>query len=189
MPVLESRIINRGVLEVNGRARLRRLSRILCAMVLALAALLGACSRQSRAERLLEEARVEVKRGRLQEALGVLERVSREYGDTAAARQAEKDARLYRGLLEAERLDPLRRARDMMVQAAREIEGMHARTGSWPESLAGAAADPWNRSLVYEKTPAGYRLACWGADGAPGGEPDLVIVNGRFTEDPLAGNP
>jgi hypothetical protein len=91
-------------------------------------------------------------------------------------------------LLEAARLDPLRRARDILVQTARRIESAHARSGSWPETLADAA-DPWGRPLVYEKTPTGYRLASWGADGAPGGEPDLVIVNGRFTEDPLGGNP
>ena len=156
---------------------------------LALVALLAACSRQSRADRLLEEARVEVKRGRLEQALSLLERVSREYAGTDAARRAEEDARLYRGLLEAARLDPLRRARDLMVQAAREIEATHARSGQWPEALETAVEDPWQRPLIYERTSAGYRLACWGADGAQGGEPDLVIVNGRFTEDPLGGSP
>jgi len=188
MPVPESRIIDRGGDEVNGRPRLRRSSWTLCVVALVLAALLAACSRTSRAERLLEEARVEVKRGRLQEALDILERVNREYAGTEAADQAEKDARLYRGLLEAARLDPLRRARDVLVQTAREIEGTHARSGSWPETQL-TVADPWGRPLVYEKTSNGYRLASWGADGVPGGEPDLVIVNGRFTEDPLGGNP
>lgn len=188
MPVLETRIIERGGDEVNGRSPLRRGSCALCVGALVLAALLGACSRSSRADRLLEEARVEVKRGRLQEALNILERVDREYAGTEAADQAEKDARLYRGLLDAKRLDPLRRARDILVQTAREIEGMRARSGGWPETLA-SAADPWGRPLVYEKTSTGYRLASWGADGVPGGEPDLVIVDGRFTEDPLGGNP
>ena len=76
-----------------------------------------------------------------------------------------------------------------MVQTARAVESARVRGGGWPESLPDAPMDPWGKSLVYERTQAGYRLACWGADGAPGGEPDLVIVNGRFTEDPLGGNP
>jgi hypothetical protein len=188
MPVLESRIIERAAVEVNGGARLRRSHWTLRVAALLLVAIFAACSRSARAERLLEEARVEVKRGRLPQALSLLERVSREYPETDAAREAEKDARLYRGLLDAKRLDPLRRARDILVQTAREIEGTHARGGRWPDTLA-TAADPWGRPLVYERTQNGYRLASFGADGAPGGEPDLVIVNGRFTEDPLGGNP
>ena len=189
MPVLEARIIERGGDEVNGRSRLRGSRWTFSVVAMLLVVLFAACSRQSHAERLLEEARVEVKRGRLPQALSLLERVTREYAGTEAARRAEEDARLYRGLLEAARLDPLRRARDVMVQTAREIEGAHARAGAWPESLGTGVADPWQRPLIYERTPAGYRLVCLGADGTPGGEPDLVIVNGRFTEDPLGGNP
>jgi len=189
VPVLEARIIERGHDEVNGRWRHRGSRWTIFVLALVLLATFAACSRPSRAERLLEEARIEVKRKRLEQALSLLERVSREYPGTEAAQQAEKDARLYRGLLEAERLDPLRRARDVMVQTARDIEGTHARSGGWPESLPAPPADPWGRALVYERTQTGYRLACWGADGAPGGDSDLVIVNGKFTEDPLGGNP
>ena len=182
MPVLESRIIERGSHEVNGRPRL------LALVFLALAVCAG-CSRESRAQRLLEEARTEVKRGRLEQAVTVLERVTHEYGGTDAARRAQEDIILYRGLMEAERLDPLRRVRDQLVQAARELERSKAASGSWPDALADAPVDPWGQPLVYARTPNGYRLASWGADGTPGGEPDLVIVNGRFTEDPLGGNP
>ena len=181
MPVLESRIIERGSHEVNGRARL-------LALLLALAICAG-CSRESRAQRLLEEARTEVQRGHLEQAVTVLERVTNEYGGTDAARRAQKDIILYRGLMEAERLDPLRRVRDQMVQTARKLERSKTTSGTWPDTLADAPKDPWGQPLVYERTPNGYRLASWGADGTPGGEPDLVIVNGRFTEDPLGGNP
>lgn len=187
--MLESRIIERGSDEVNGSSGVRASSKIVLAS-LALALVLGlGCSRESRADALLAEARSEVQRGRLDEAVLVLERVIRDYDGTEAARRAREDVLLYRGLLEAARLDPLRRARDVLVQAAREIERWHARNGSWPPALDTKVLDPWGRPLAYERTERGYRLSCLGADGSPGGEADLVIVNGRFTEDPLQGNP
>jgi hypothetical protein len=189
VPVLESRIIERAAHEVNGRWRLPARSWTLSIAILALASSSIGCSQESRAQRLLEEARVQVQRGQLEEAVDVLERVTRQYPSTKAARRAEEDVRLYRGLLEAARLDPLRRARDVLVQTAREIERAHERGRGWPESVPDLPADPWGRTLVYERTANGYRLVSWGADGSPGGEPDLVIVNGRFAEDPLGGSP
>jgi hypothetical protein len=189
--VLESRIIERASGEVNGRPRLpRALAAPLAAMLAVLLAVLAlSCSREAGAQRLLDEARGEVKRERLPEAVALLERVTKEYAGTPAAARAEKDLILYRGLLQATRLDPLRRARDLLVQTARQLERAHGERGSWPEALGTAVLDPWGRPLVYERTARGYRLACWGADGSPGGEPDLVVVNGRFQQDPLEGSP
>lgn len=188
MPVLESRIIERAFSEVNGRWRLRVSATLVVAALVAMALTLS-CSRESRAQRVLTEARNEVQRGRIQEAVVVLERVVKEYGETDAAKRAREDLVLYRGLLEAARLDPLRRARDVLVQTARDLERWHGKKGSWPETLAAAPLDPWGRPLDYQRTASGYRLACWGADGSPGGEADLVIVNGRFEQDPLQGSP
>jgi hypothetical protein len=151
-----------------------------------------ACSRESRAQALLAEARTEVKRQRLEEAVALLERVVRDYGGTEAAERARADLVLYRGLIEAARLDPLRRARDVLVQTARRIERWRATHRGWPQALGEMGEetlDPWGRPLLYARTAQGYRLACLGADGSPGGEPDLVVVNGRFEEDPLGGNP
>ena len=80
-------------------------------------------------------------------------------------------------------------------------------------AAAGHAVDDFDRKLLgvlVEDATVSYAelgrrvgnpceslLAVWahdvanrgGHDGTPGGEPDLVIVNGRFTEDPLGGNP
>lgn len=188
MPVPESRIIERACSEVNGRSRLRGSSTRVVAVLVALV-LTASCSRESRAQRVLMEARNEVQRGRIPEAVAVLERVEKEYEGTDAAKRARQDLVLYRGLLEAARLDPLRRARDVLVQTARDLERWHGEKGSWPETLTPASLDPWGRPLDYQRTASGYRLACWGADGAPGGEADLVIVDGRFQEDPLEGSP
>jgi hypothetical protein len=188
VPVLESRIIERGSNEVNGRSRLRASSAMLALASLVLSLTLS-CSRESRAEALLDEARTEVQRQRIAEAVAIFERVVREYGGTEAAGRAREALFLYRGLLEAERLDPLRRARDVLVQTARRIEQWRAAHGAWPSTMEDPVLDPWGRPLAYERTEGGYRLASWGADGSPGGEPDLVVVNGRFQEDPLGGNP
>jgi hypothetical protein len=173
-----SRIIERGSGEVNGR---RTLARAFAVAFVALAC--AACSRDSRAERALDAARNEVRLGRLEQAVKELDAVASEYAGTEAARAAEKDAILYRGLIEAARLDPLRRARDLLVQTARALE---RRRAALPETLD-APLDPWGRELVYERTARGYRLASFGADGVPGGEPDLVVENGRFVADPVEG--
>ena len=82
-----------------------------------------------------------------------------------------------------------------MVQSARALERYRASRGGPPDSLdalvpsylPAAVTDPWGRPLVYERSPKGYRLACLGSDGAPGGEGDsgdLIVVNGSFVTAP-----
>ena len=149
------------------------------------------CGGDRRADRLYREASELVEKGDTAAAVPKLEEILRDYPDSEAASKARREVVLYRGLSEAVAAYPVRRARDVMVQTARALERYRAGRGTAPDALdalvpsflSEAPADPWGRSLEYQKTARGYRLACLGSDGAPGGESDaadLVVENGAF---------
>jgi hypothetical protein len=174
----------------------REPSRALIAIMLASAMLASyGCGADRRADRLYREASELVEKGDTAAAVPKLEEILRDYPDSEAASKARREVVLYRGLSEAVAAYPVRRARDLMVQAARALERFRAARGTPPDSLdalvpsylAAAPTDPWGKPLEYVRTAKGYRLACLGSDGAPGGEGDagdLVVVDGSFAKAP-----
>ena len=197
-----ARIIGRADIEVNAARAFRTtfVGRFLG--VMALVVVVQACSASSRAEHLLDEADGLVRDGDLGAALELYERIERDYPSTPAARRARAQATLYRGLERAVALDPMRRARETMVSTARAVEAHRGASGAYPTSLRdlvparlrGVPVDPWQRPLEYRVRPGrrGYRLACYGADGFPGGagdDADLVVENGRFVREPAEVRP
>jgi hypothetical protein len=193
-----ARIIGGRTAEVNVARRAARGRAVRLAAIVAIAAgclaLTPACgSREDRAERLYDKAIGQVKHHELEAAVETFRRVVAEYPDTPAAARARKEIVLYRGLTTAVRLDPSRRARETVVEAARAVERFRELRNALPTSLEDLVpaflgevpADPWGRPLDYERDRdgRGYRLACWGADGVPGGtgdDTDLVVRNGEF---------
>jgi hypothetical protein len=170
--------------------------RALAVCALALTIVVFAGCREQRAERLYREAGREVERGDLRAAIERYDRILAEYPDTRAAARAKSDVVLYRGLLDASRRYPVRRAGDLLIEAARAVERFRAAGGRLPSSLrelipgylSSEPVDPWGRALDYRLTPGGYVLLCRGADGVKGGEGengDLVVENGKFVQ----GNP
>jgi hypothetical protein len=182
------RIIERGRFEVNGAARV--------ALVLIVVAAAGACGgRERQADRLYREAAESIENGEFDEAVKRLQRLVDDYAGTEAARKAEGEIVLYRGLRDAVDKYPERRAAESMIRTARAIERYHARKRTWPASLddlvpkdlAAVPADPWGNALVYERKPSGkgYKLSCFGADAARGGvgeDADTLVEDGRFLE-------
>ncbi|MBZ5639561.1 MAG: type II secretion system protein GspG [Acidobacteriia bacterium] len=184
--------MRRWTSAVNGRAR--RVAAA-CLIALVLPSLVGC--REQRADRLYREAARRVERGDLAGAVEKYDRLIAEFPGSRAAARAKSDVVLYRGLLEASRRFPVRRAGDLLVQVARALERFRAATGRSPSSLseivpaylASTPVDPWGRPLEYRaKADGGYTLRCRGADGAEGGErenTDLEVEDGRFVK----GNP
>jgi len=185
--------MRRWLSGVNGRAR--RVA-IVSVAAIVLAAGLPGC-REQKADRLYRDAAKKVERGDLAAAVERFDRVVSEYPGTRAAERAASDVKLYRGLLDASRRFPHRRAADLMIQAARAVERFrHANRRPpasldelVPEYLSSRAGDPWGRPLEYRLKPnGGYLLACRGADGVEGGDgenADVVIEDGKF----VAGSP
>jgi len=172
---------------VNGRkGRVAALAICLAATVLGLA-----CD-EAKADRLYRDAAARVERGDLAGAVERLDKIVSEHPQTRAAEKARSDVILYRGLLEASRRFPVRRAADTVVQVARALERYRHDRGGAPASIAGLVPeyldrepeDPWGRKLPYRVTPGGgYVLSCLGEDGAEGGEAaaaDIVVQDGRF---------
>lgn len=164
------------------------------ACVLAALALLPAC-KENRAGRLESEAAKAIESRDFETAVSQLERIVAEFPGTAAAERAREQIVLYRGLAEAVRRYPSRRAADQMVRVARAVERYHADRGTWPSSLgdlvpshlAVAPSDPWGRPLGYRLLggSTGYALECLGSDGVPGGDgeaSDLEVRDGRFVK-------
>ena len=160
----------------------------------------SACDGEGRAERLHDKAVRHVDEGKLEEAIALYQQVIDRYPDSDAARRARRQIVLYRGLDEAVQRFPLREARDLMVKTARAIQrykGRHRRSPEsldrlLPDLLAEPPIDPWGRALVYERTSEGrgYRLACYGSDGRPGGLGEAVdwyVENGEFVRNPGGG--
>lgn len=153
----------------------------------------GCGGREGKAERLYDEAKQELREGRLEEAVERFNRIADEYADTDAARKAREEILLYRGLSDAVDLFPVREARDVIVGAARAVQRYRHRRRAWPESLdqlvpdymAAIPVDPWGRELVYRRKSngRGYWMACYGSDGEIGGEgqqADWFIEDGEF---------
>jgi hypothetical protein len=155
-----------------------------------------ACSgHERRSERIYREAAAQIESGNTEAAVEKLEVLVRDYADTPAGKKATKEIVLYRGIADAVRRYPERRAAEAMIRTARAIESFHVRRKEWPaqlsdlvpEELTKTILDPWGRPLGYEKKPggSGYRLTCLGGDGAPGGvdeNADLIVEDGRFLQ-------
>ena len=163
-------------------------------MIVALAA---ACGGERAADKLYREGAEQVAKGDTRAAVQTFERILREHPGSDAAVKARRDITVYRGLAEAVERFPQRRAREIVVQAARAVERFRRSSGRWPASMAELVPDyidrepddPWSRPILYEASPggAGYKMKCLGADGAPGGEgddADLVVVNGEIVGEP-----
>ena len=195
-----ARIMKLRIEEVNGvkraielHAALRGALRV-SAIALTLVLLVG-CSSEKRADRLLRDADRVAAKGDNAAAVASLEKLLRDYPNTAAAGQAREKIKLYSGLVDAVERFPQRRAREIVVAVARALERHRVARGALPERLEQlvpefldtAAVDPWGGKLLYERTGrAAYRLISLGQDAVRGGEgdaADLVVVDGRFTED------
>ena len=195
-----ARIMRRRSSEVNGGTSMNReatgrrsRSRIFLLVACLIVSLASCDSRERKAERLAREAKDLVTRGEHAEAAKKLETLYRDFPESPLAEGARRDAVLYRGLDDAVRQYPLRRAREILVQVARSVERYRADARAAPSSLDdlvpryldAVPEDPWGRALVYTVGPGArrYRLSCLGADGAPGGEGDdvdLVVADGAF---------
>ena len=157
---------------------------------------------ESRAERLYGKAKDHVDAGELQQAADRYQEILDRYGATKAAERARHGLVLVRGLDRAVRTYSARTARQLMVETARAIQSYHARRGAWPESfdrllqewIQESPIDPWGRLLRYARKPRGrgYVLACYGADGRPGGQGDdgdFYVEDGEFVGRPSVGLP
>lgn len=202
------RIIKRGSSEVNGSSWILFVRngdcalgfRLVCCLLLSLLVLSSCAGNEGRAEHLYDKAQREVRDGDLQAAIEICEKIVENYPTTETARLARRQIVLYRGLEEAVRSYPVRTARDLIVQTARAIERYRSRHRSWPPDLERLvprylprpAVDPWGRELHYRPKPRGrgYILACFGEDGAPGGEGDSAdwfVEDGKFVLQPSRG--
>jgi hypothetical protein len=156
---------------------------------------------ERRAGRLHEQAARQVDGHDLEGAVATLQRVIDRYPGTRAAAAARKEIVLYRGLIDAARRFPTRRASDVVIAVARAIERYRDDRNAFPSNLrdlvptylTDLANDPWGRPLIYESTSRStYVLKCLGADGVEGGageSADLVVRNGRFVKGDPEGGP
>lgn len=184
---------NRDARRNFAKRRARSIGALLALLSIAAVA---ACGRdEAAAERLYRESKDRVSKNDYAGAVERLDKIAADHPGSPLAEQARKDAILYRGLDSAVKLYPQRRAREILVQIARVVERYRAAKHDVPGSLTGLVPDwldevpldPWGRTLVYQPKIVGngYRLACLGADGNPGGsgdDADLVVVNGSFVE-------
>jgi hypothetical protein len=162
--------------EVNDR---NRWLVICCLLSVALSI---ACTREGKAERLRAAAKEQVEQGELEKAVGLYDRLLGEFAGTEAAKSAEREAVLYRGLAEAVQSYPGRSAKDLVLETARAIQRYRRAKRSWPATLEDLVPqylrkvpiDPWGRQLFYavKKSGRGYLLACYGEDGVSGGNRD-----------------
>lgn len=175
--------------NVNGLVGVSR--KTMLVLMIGVAALVGCDERH--AAKLEARAEQQVKSGDLEAATATLERIVKEYPQTAAARRAKEQITLYRGLNAAVQSFPQRESRDRMVSTARAILRYRQSSRSWPDSLDQLVPnylrelpiDSWGRPLDYRAKAGGrgFVLACLGADGERGGsedDADLVVVDGSF---------
>jgi len=167
---------------------------------LAILLLLAACAaltgcEESKARRLSTQADALARQSKYDDAIGLLERLEREYPKTDAARGVPDRITLYRGFLEANQKQDRRRAKDDLVAIGRALVHYYEKKGKYPQALDDLASDqtipqvdPWGRVYVYAPSVdrTTYRLECLGEDGVPGGngnDIDIRIVNGNMVKD------
>lgn len=155
----------------------------------------GAGCAESRAGRLSGKADALARENKYEEAIGLLERMERDYPQTRAARAVKQRITLYRGLMEANQKRDRRRAKDDLIAIGRSLVHYFERKGRYPATLDELAGDrtipdvdPWGRVFVYAPSVSRttYRLECLGEDGVRGGEgddTDIRIVNGNLVQD------
>lgn len=156
----------------------------------------GCADDAEKAERLYREAKERVDGDDLVAAIEDLEALVERYPATPAARRAERDLVLYRGLVRAEHQYPVDNAHELIVRVAKAIESYRSRNRKWPQSLDDlrpglmreAPVDPWGRVLRYRAKPGGgYVLLTYGADGKAGGkldDKDFYVEDGEFVNTP-----
>jgi len=147
---------------------------------------------------LYEDARRSIAANDIDGAIARYDEILQRFPDTQAAQRARDEVLLYTGLSNAKQSFPLRRTRELMVEAGRALERYHGRRRAWPDSLdelipeylAEPPVDPWGRMIAYERKGRGYRLRCLGEDGREGGTGDAgdwLVENGRFVRVPRGG--
>src|SRR5262245_50560845 len=196
-----ARIIERAKSEVNAMSGESRkvfcrvpLARTLIALAVGAALLASSCgNRERQAERLYRQANQAVDEGNFDEAVELYDRILDDYRGTDAAARAAEAVVLFRGLSDAVKLDPSRRATTVMIATARALDRYRSRNRRFPDGLAGLVpgyldavpADPWGRTLVYrvKSEGRGYVLSTLGSDAALGGSEDasdIVIEDSKF---------
>jgi hypothetical protein len=177
--------------EVNTSTRRAREKFFVIALVVAAIASTSCGGDDRRADRLWRAATERVEKGDTSGAIDRLQEIVDKYPDSAIAPKAREQLVVYKGLASAVQRYPSRRARETLIQLARAIESYRKENGRAPVvlealapgKLASIPVDPWGHPYAYAVTPNGYRLICWGSDGAPGGVADAedqVVVNGEF---------
>jgi Type II secretion system (T2SS), protein G len=166
----------------------------------ALLLLLAACAAflscaESKARRLAAQADALARQSKYEDAIGLLERLERDYPKTDAARGVRERIVLYRGFLEANQKQDRRRAKDDLIAIGRALVHYYEKKRRYPATLDELAGDqsipevdPWGRVYVYSPSVdrSSYRLECLGEDGVRGGEGnsvDIRIVNGNLVQD------
>jgi len=201
------RIIECKLDEVNGPTSIHvkknryRVQRAFVVAMLCSCIALGACDRsEQKAEALMNDAMQHVASDELERAVELFDDVVQRYPTTSAARRARQERLLYDGLAVAVETYAQRAARDLMIRTAKALGRARSAQRAWPLSLdrllptliAEPPIDPWGRPLAYERKSSGrgYRLACFGSDGRPGGEgdaEDFLVEDGDWVRAPAAG--
>jgi hypothetical protein len=141
-------------------------------LLLAVCAALAGCS-EAKARRLSTQADALARQNKYEDAIGLLERLERDYPKTDAARGVRDRIVLYRGFLEANQKQDRRRAKDDLIAIGRALSTTTRRSGSIrgrstssrpikrsPKSIPGDAS-----TSTRPPRPHRYRLECLGEDG------------------------
>lgn len=164
-------------------------------LVASLALLLAACSSEDGARVLYDRAEQLQKQGRYEEAMEKLQEIQERYPRSDLAPVARHELESLRDLVAAGQRYPTDQAVALVRRTGRAVEkfkvdegrlpsGLYELVPGWLERLE---EDPWDRPVRYEQTRGGYRLACYGADGKPGGRghnQDVIVENGEFVLGP-----
>jgi hypothetical protein len=124
-------------------------------LLLAGCAALFACE-ESKSRRLSSQADALARPNKYEEAIGLLERLERDYPKTDAARGTRDRITLYRGFLEANQKQDRRRAKDDLIAIGRSLVHYYEKKRRYPatlEDLGGdqmvPEVDPWGRVYAY----------------------------------------
>jgi hypothetical protein len=172
--------MRRRRIEVNTRARFAKIFFVV-SCVAAFVVVASSCGgRERHAERLWRQALECVEKGDTPGAVERLQKLIDQYPDAEIAAKAREQIIVYRGLVNAVESYPTRRARELMVQIARAIEGFRRERGKPPATLlelvpgklAEIPDDPWGHPFSYETAGRSYRLRCQ--------DQPLLVVDGEF---------